>query len=196
MKGNERGEVNVGEAITIGHAKRSAAIKEACDTFEAAAGVGIRTCVSQSDTPRFGMAAVISQLVLSDVDGDVGIVKDLVGKIFLDHVAPIAEANDELHDAVKRIDLHDMPEDRSSANLDHRLWAKLRLFRDPRTKTAGENNRLHGGPPSCCTQCVACLAIGNISRLFVWAPRRRRGSRDGSSSGTTSPPLAGRRLRH
>src|SRR6266851_10250935 len=62
----------------------------------------------------------------------------IVEEILLDKIAFIAETNDEIVDAVMRIDLHDVPENRTVADLDHRLGSDLRFFGQPCAKAAGE----------------------------------------------------------
>jgi len=47
-----------------------------------------------------------------EVEGDVARVEVVVGEVLLDEVALVAEADDELLDAVGGVDLHDVPEDR------------------------------------------------------------------------------------
>ena len=47
--------------------------------------------------------------------------KKVICKIFLDDIALVAQADDEIMDAMMRLDLHDMPEDRLFADRDQRL---------------------------------------------------------------------------
>ena len=58
--------------------------------------------------------------------------------------ALVAEADDELVDPVGRAHLHDVPEDRLAADLDHRLRPHLRLLAEASALAAGENHGLHG----------------------------------------------------
>ena len=78
------------------------------------------------------------------VERDVRHVQEVVGEVLLDDVALVAAADDEVVDAVRRVDLHDVPEDRLAADLDHRLRLQIALFGDPRAEPAGENDGLHG----------------------------------------------------
>ena len=39
--------------------------------------------------------------------------------------------------------LHDVPEDRLAADLDHRLGLHVRLFGEPRAQSAGKNHNFH-----------------------------------------------------
>ncbi len=82
-------------------------------------------------------------LVVQDVDGDIGGMEIVVGEIFLDEIALVSEAHDEVVDAVVGIDLHDVPEDGAAADLHHRLGSNGGLFTEPGTQAPGKNNELH-----------------------------------------------------
>ena len=82
--------------------------------------------------------------VVGHVERDVGHVQEVVREILLDDVALVAAADHEIVDAVRRVDLHDVPEDRLAADLDHRLRLQIALLGDPRAEPAGENDDLHG----------------------------------------------------
>ena len=41
------------------------------------------------------------------------------------------------------IDLHDVPDDRLAADLDHGLWLEMGFFADASSQTAGEDHCLH-----------------------------------------------------
>jgi hypothetical protein len=46
-------------------------------------------------------------------------VQKIVGKIFLNDIASVSQANDEFIKAMRLVDLHDMPDDRFATDLDH-----------------------------------------------------------------------------
>jgi hypothetical protein len=70
------------------------------------------------------------------VERDVVVQRVEVEEILLDHLALVAERDDELVDPVAPVDVHDVPQDRLAADLDHRLRLERRLLRQPRTQTA------------------------------------------------------------
>lgn len=70
--------------------------------------------------------------------------EEVVGEVLLDHVAPVPAADHEVVDPVRRVQLHDVPEDRPAADLDHRLGAGAGLLADASAQAAGEDDRLHG----------------------------------------------------
>ena len=67
--------------------------------------------------------------------------QEVVGEVFLDHVALVAAADHEVIDAVGGVDFHDVPENRLAADLDHRLglrWvsSEMRVPSPPARMTA------------------------------------------------------------
>jgi hypothetical protein len=56
-----------------------------------------------------------------DVDENIGAMQNVVRKIFLDDVAFVAEANDEVVQPVMGVMPHNMPKDGVRADLDHWL---------------------------------------------------------------------------
>ena len=57
-------------------------------------------------------------LVVGHVEGDIRHVQEVVGEVFLDHETLVAEADDELVDAVGRVHLEDVPQDGPSSHFD------------------------------------------------------------------------------
>ena len=67
-----------------------------------------------------GFAAVMNlHRVLADVERHVCLVEVIVRKVFLEEIALVAEAHHELVQPVPGVDLHDVPDDRLAADLDH-----------------------------------------------------------------------------
>jgi hypothetical protein len=62
----------------------------------------------------------------------------------LDDLALVAERDDELAEAVVGVVGEDVPEERTTADLDHRLRARLGLLAEARAETSRENRRAHG----------------------------------------------------
>ncbi len=61
-------------------------------------------------------------LIGTEVDGYVGLVQKIIGKIFFDDIAFVAQANHKIIEPVGRINFHDVPQNRHTANLDHWFW--------------------------------------------------------------------------
>src|SRR5437868_12998950 len=63
-------------------------------------------------------------------------------------MALVTAAHDEISDTVRRVDLHDVPQQRPPADLDHRFRNEITLFADAGAKAARQNHGFHLiGPP-------------------------------------------------
>ena len=51
--------------------------------------------------------------------------QEVVRKVLLDHVSLVATADNELIDPVLAVVLHDVPNDRTTTNLDHRFGSEM-----------------------------------------------------------------------
>ena len=81
--------------------------------------------------------------LLAEVEGHIRVVHEVVGEVLLDHVALVAQADDEVVKAVMTVVLHDVPQNGVLADLGHRLGLHLGLFRQARAQPAGEYDDLH-----------------------------------------------------
>lgn len=81
----------------------------------------------------------------------------------------MAQAEDELLDAVRGVELHHVPQDRPAADLDHQLGPQMRFLTDPGAVAPGEDHTLHPPPPT--PQPAACV------RSIVPKVRSAEGSR-------------------
>ena len=73
-------------------------------------------------------AVVLDAVIVLQGDGEVVVHRLVVEEIVLDDVPFVAEAEDELAQAVMGEDLHDVPQDRPAPDLHHRFGAKLGLL--------------------------------------------------------------------
>ena len=64
--------------------------------------------------------------------------EEVVGEVFLDDVALVSAADDEVVDAVLGVELEDVPEDGSAADFDHGLGAEGGFFTEACAEAAGE----------------------------------------------------------
>ncbi len=69
--------------------------------------------------------------------------EEVVGEVFLDHVTLEAAADDEVIDAVMRVNLHNVPEYRKATDLDHRLRLEVCLLGNACAQTTGQDNCFH-----------------------------------------------------
>ena len=89
------------------------------------------------------VAVKLNVRVSPEGEGRVAGVPEVVAKVLLDHVALVTKAKHEVLEAVRSVDLHDVPEDRPIADRNHRLGTKLRLLAKPGAFAAAENDHLH-----------------------------------------------------
>src|SRR5690606_8709965 len=111
MKGDECGYVDAGNAIAIGKTERLV-VEIRQHTLQAAAGHGLFAGVDERHAPGLGETLMHFHAVVDHVEGYVGGMQEIVREILLDDVTLVAQANDEVVDAMRRVDLHDVPENR------------------------------------------------------------------------------------
>ena len=68
------------------------------------------------------LAVMDSRFAGAQIDGDIVVDGVEVEEIFFDYFRFISQSDNKLVDSVVGIDIHDVPEDRSAADFDHRLW--------------------------------------------------------------------------
>src|SRR6266702_1216330 len=136
-------DIDVGEAIAVGHAEGIFPFDIFGDTAETASGARVISGVDQGDAPGLGDGVMNGHLVAGDVEGDVGGMQKIVGEKFLDDVALVPEADDEVVDALLGVELEDVQEDGASTNFDHGLGADGGFFTETCAETAGEDDRFH-----------------------------------------------------
>src|SRR5208337_1136360 len=101
---------------------------------------GFRQCHPPSG---FSVAVVHLQFAGAQRHGKVAVAQLVVQKIVANRVALVAQANHEVAESIRRIDLHDVPENRAPADLHHRLGPELGLLAEPRAQSAGQNYHFH-----------------------------------------------------
>src|SRR5262249_14484574 len=67
----------------------------------------------------------------------------IVEEVVLDDLALVAQGDDELGEAVRRVSFHDVPEDRLAADLDHRFRFDRGRFGQPGAEAAGQDDDFH-----------------------------------------------------
>src|SRR5829696_5944746 len=82
---------------------------------------------------------------VGEVDREIAPEVVIVQEIAAHHLRLVAERDDELAEPVRGEDVHDVPEDRTSSDLHHRLGARDGLFLKASAETAGEDDDFHAG---------------------------------------------------
>ena len=191
MERDQRGEVDRSESVAIGKAERLIGSEIRPDRLQSPAGLGIGTGFDQGDLPRLRPVLVNLDRIVFQVDRDVGGVEEVIGEIFLDQIAFVAKANDEVVHAVGGIELHDVPDDRHSADLDHRFGANRGLFPQPGPQSAGKNHRLHFNFSTQVLRTTVSDQRADIATIRTTGPPTRPGR--GRNSATVRPPASKRR---
>ena len=138
MEGDQFLYVDVSNPIPVCQAK-IIIIEIGSDPFQSAASHGAVSGAHQSYPPGLGRVLMHFHGVAGDVEGNVRHMQEVIGEIFLEHVTLVAKANDEIVEAMGRIDLHDVPDDRLAADFYHRLGPHERLFADPGAEAASQD---------------------------------------------------------
>src|SRR5258708_36327770 len=95
------------------------------------------------DDPILAVIVFSLDLALFQIDRQISAKTSVIEKESLDHFAAIPDGNEKLLEAVMRIVAHDVPEQRLTANLDHRLRLNLSLFGQAGSDTARQNDNPH-----------------------------------------------------
>src|SRR6266700_5128544 len=137
MKGKQPFEIDVGNAIAVAQHER-VAFNVLANPLQTTSGHGAQTSIGESYLEAlFRMNAVVADLrFTAKTHGKVVVHGLIVQKIFLDHVAAIAQTKHKFAEAAVRVDLHDVPQNRATADLNHRLGPELSFFAQPSAEPA------------------------------------------------------------
>ena len=135
--------VEIRHPISIGETERVFVLQIFRDTLQSATSHGAVAGIDQCHAPRFGVFAVHLHLVVGHTEGDIRHVQKVVGEIFLDDVALVAAADHEIVHAMRRIHLHDVPQNRLATHFDHRFRPQVRLLRDAGSQASRKDHGFH-----------------------------------------------------
>ena len=143
VRADKRVKINIADAVAIGEHKRLVP-DILLNPLYAAARLCVQPRVDYGHAPRLRHIVVDDKLVVvGKIKGYIGPMQVIIGEIFLDHMALIAAADDKIIVSVIRINFHDMPQNRSAADFNHRLWTQVAFLRYARSKAARQNNNFH-----------------------------------------------------
>ena len=106
---------------------------------QAAAGHRRLAGVDERHLPRLGLALMHFDGVASEIERHVAGVQVVVREEFLDYVALVTQADHEFVDPMRGIQLHDVPQDRPPADLDHRLRYVARQLAEPSAEPTAQH---------------------------------------------------------
>ena len=144
---HERLDVNVGEPVAIGD-HEEVVLDVSPDPLDPPAGHRVLPGIGQGDGEvLLAVAVEVVDLGLpAELDHEVVVQGLVVQEVFLDHPAPIAQAEDEVLEPVVGEELHDVPEDGPLADQDQRLRPILRLFPEAGALATAEDHDFHEMP--------------------------------------------------
>src|SRR5690606_1747021 len=148
VEGDEFGDVDVGDAVAIGHAKRLVA-EIFPDALHPSAGHGRFAGVDARDIPRLDIRPMDLHRVALEVEGHIGGADHVVVEERLDHVALVSAAYDEIVESIGGVDLHDVPKNGPAADLDERLRPYRAFLANARSESTGKNDNFHAAPLPC-----------------------------------------------
>src|SRR5687768_3668109 len=137
VKGDLAGNVDVTDAIAVREAKRLLLVQEPRHAFDPSSGLSAVSGVDKSHTPRLRRGAVVLKRSVKNVHGYISRVETVVCEVLFYNVAHVTETDNEVFNAVSRINFHDMPQYGPSADLNHRLRPNTCFFCQSRAPTTG-----------------------------------------------------------
>ena len=143
VEGDGRRYVDVAYTIPVRHAKRILTLEIMGYSSEPSSRTRIIPCIDQSYAPWLCHTLMNLHSILFHIESDVRHVQEIIREILLDEVSLISATNDELVDSVLRVHFEDVPQDRSTADLDHRFWSYDCLFAKPGPEPTRQYHCLH-----------------------------------------------------
>ena len=139
----KRGDVDVADPVPVGQAEGLVA-QVLVHALQSTPGHGSEPGVNQGHAPGFGSHVVNLNRVVGEINREIVRAVEVVEEVFLDQVALVSQADHEVVQAMRRIDLHDVPENRHRSDLDEGLGYRTRLLTDSRAITTGQDDYFHG----------------------------------------------------
>src|SRR5262249_31122572 len=144
MELDDLADVQVGDAVSVCE-EEQVRIHVFLDSLDTRAGLRRHAGIRQRHLPLLAVLAVMN------VEGSARrterhreVVEEqlVLREEALDDFALVAEAQHEVAEAAVRVGLHDVPEDWTSADLDHRLGTHIGLLAQPRPHSSAKNHDL------------------------------------------------------
>ena len=133
---DRRADIQVAQPVAISEAECRLVLNVAGNALEAPARQSVLASVDQRHAPRLDLLLMYDDTVFRHVEGNVRHMQGIVRKVFLDYVPFVAAADHEIVGAMRRVELHDVPEDWLAADLDHRLGSEIALLGNTSAKAA------------------------------------------------------------
>ena len=132
MELHQLGNIYVRNAVAVSQ-QESIALNVRLNFFDATASQRAVAGIDNGNFPVFGEIVVnLSANFAAKIERHVAVMERVVREIFFDNVLLVAGANYKFVEAVVRVFLHYVPENRLAANFNHRFRHELRFFADSR----------------------------------------------------------------
>jgi hypothetical protein len=142
VKLEQRGQVHVADPVPVGQQERTV-VEPTRQSLDAATGPRLDPRVDKVDEPVLGPLPGRDDVPRGQVHGEGVVQHPVFEKEALDHVALVAQRDDELPETVPGIVLHDVPEDGPAPDLHHRLRPQVGLLRKPAPEASCQDDHLH-----------------------------------------------------
>ena len=146
MLPHDAGDIDRPHPVAIGEVEVFVRPEVFPDEPDSVGGHGILPRVGECHRPvllAMGVVKLYGRSTTKHQGGVAGVPK-VIPEIVFDHVALVAETEDELLVAVAGVSLHDMPEDGAIPDRHHRLGSKFGLLAEPSAFAATQDYDFHG----------------------------------------------------
>jgi len=135
MKIEQAADVDVAEAVAVCKQKRVVVLKITGNALQAATSHSFEAGVGKGDRKILFVVSAheLDVRFAAQADLEVTIHGFVVQEVILDHVAAIAEAENELAHPVVCVHLHDVPQNGTAPNLHHRFGSEFGFFAETGT---------------------------------------------------------------
>ena len=144
MKGDKLAHIHIRHAVAIGQEK-ILFLDVPLNAFHPAAGHGVEPGLGEGHVPVFFCDRTVQRQFGrgAQTETEIGTGQVVIEEVALDHPALVAEAQDEVLEAVVREPFHDVPENRPVADRDHRLGDVVGHVADARALASAQDDDFH-----------------------------------------------------
>ena len=135
-------QIHVGHSVPVGE-QEGLVPHIILNPLDAASCHGVQSRIHQRHLPRLRVVVVDLHLVVGQVKGHVGGMEEVIGKKLLHHILLISQADDEFMESILGIVLHNVPQNRPLANLDHGLGLQMAFLADPGSESPCQYYNFH-----------------------------------------------------
>src|SRR5208282_4498205 len=141
---HELSDVHIAHAIAVGQ-HEEIFTNILLNPLHPSASHRVLSGIDESDLKvLFAMDVLILDLgVPAEAEGEIVVHRLIVQEIFLDHVAAVSEAEHKIDETIMRIQLHNVPQDRTTADFYHGLGPILSFLAQTGTEPSAQHYYFH-----------------------------------------------------